>query len=158
MDPGSRRKASPPRGQDAVLVGVTLDAAHTHGVSVGKRARPQQVQAGPPLGSPQERSCHTERWPHSGLPVAGEHRCGRCPGVPAFQNAVIPTCAEREIPIDHGTITASGRSSGREFTSVRKFPGWGLFLGGFRWPPGRRAPGKAAPGQSPLCHRNCLQT
>ena len=41
--------------------------------------------------------------PLMNLPLASEHRCARCPGVPAFQKTIVPTCVETETPTDRGT-------------------------------------------------------
>lgn len=35
------------------------------------------------------------------LPLASEHRCARCPGVPAFQKGVVPTCVGTERSTDN---------------------------------------------------------
>lgn len=44
---------------------------------------------------------HAEGWPLDDLPLASEHRYARCPGVPAFQKAIVPTCVETERPTDN---------------------------------------------------------
>lgn len=45
-----------------------------------------------------------------GVSVASEHRCARCPGVPALQEAIVSTCVETEMPTDKGSSHFSRES------------------------------------------------
>ena len=102
---GRRSQDSPSRGQDVLMVGAALDAAHAHGVSAGgggeqapcsspTEARggglSRQKQGG--AGAGQGRG----GWPHEDLPAAAEGGSVGRPGVPALQEAIVPTCTEME--------------------------------------------------------------
>lgn len=123
--PGSDSGDSPARGQDALLVGAALDAAHAHGVSVSRRARPQQApgRGTSPGGRPRRGRgwCHMPGAGPSDLPLTAEHRVTGHPGVPAFQQAIVPTCGNKH-PVAAALITGSGHFPGRKFTSVGEFP------------------------------------
>ena len=107
---------SPSRSQDVLTMGTALDAAHTHGVSTGKSAWAEQAPPQGHVSSAKSTGKGQEVWSLDNLPVASEHRCAGCPGVPALQKAIVSTCVETEMPTDKG----SSHFSGRAFTPVRK--------------------------------------
>lgn len=152
---------SPSRGQDVLSMGTTLDAAHTHGVSINKRARPEQAPRQGHFSSGKsteegqgQLAFHAKCWPLDDLPLAGEHRCARGPGVPAFQKAIVPTLWKQKHPVTMASMRGSGHFSGREFMSVRKFP-WVTFPGWFQVVMRQKSPRDSTPETVTLCH-NCV--
>lgn len=87
---------SPARGQDALLVGAVPDAAHAHGVSATEGQGLSKRQARAPLqGAVRAGAGLASRAglrPLDDLPLAAEHGGTGRPGVPAFQQAIVPPC------------------------------------------------------------------
>lgn len=100
-------------------MGVTLDAAHPHAMSVTKGQDLSRRRAG-------GRGAVTAS-AGPGLPPAGERRLAGYPGVPASQQAVVATCGG-EAPLT--------RALGQQVAvSWRERESGGDFSWGFRLPP-----------------------
>ena len=136
---------SPPRGQDVLPMGATLDAAHAHGVSAG---RGQGLSRAP---LPVEARGGGERRPLEDLPPAREHGGAGQPGVPASQKAIVPTCMQTaRLTANRRHRRGRGRPSGTGFVSGRRCSRVPLPC---RELPPRRTPKTTTQKESPLRHR-----
>lgn len=78
-------------------MGVTLDAAYSHGVSVGNRARPQRAQAGPPLREAPGRGCHAVRGPQCYLLLVNTGVAGALVSQPFKRPSSPPVWNEKHL-------------------------------------------------------------
>lgn len=118
---------SPSCGQDVFPMGTTLDAAHTHGVSAGKSARPEWAPTKAHVSSGESTEEGQEGWRY--MPRAGPLMIylslvnTDTPGVlvsQPFRRPSSPPVWKQTGPL----TTRSSHSSGREFMSVGKSLWW----------------------------------